>query len=190
MSATEKRSDNMRRSRKGSLELSVNAIVVLVMAIAILGLGLAFIRGALGKAQTNVFRAIDNAQLENPATTEHPATVDRNILIKGTNPSELKLGFYNTGSDKNIKPVVGNCQGVDTSGVEVTTAMPTFSISSGQLDAPAGTAIGFQGLIKAEGVSATTGPVAGTYTCTIEFQDTDAANAVIETAQAYITVTS
>jgi len=38
----------MRWSKKGALELSINAIVVLILAITILGLGIAFIRGQFG----------------------------------------------------------------------------------------------------------------------------------------------
>jgi hypothetical protein len=38
-------------SKKGALELSINAIVVLILAITILGLGIAFIRGQFGALQ-------------------------------------------------------------------------------------------------------------------------------------------
>jgi len=39
------------------------------------------VRGALSRAQDNVFRAIDNAKLENPASAENPYTVDRNVKV-------------------------------------------------------------------------------------------------------------
>ena len=39
-----------QHSKKGSLSLSINAIVVLILAITMLGLGLAFIRGLFGGA--------------------------------------------------------------------------------------------------------------------------------------------
>ncbi|MEK6822572.1 MAG: hypothetical protein AABY13_01985 [Nanoarchaeota archaeon] len=41
----------MRWSKKAALELSINAIVVLILAITILGLGIAFIRGQFGALQ-------------------------------------------------------------------------------------------------------------------------------------------
>ena len=41
----------MRMHKKGALELSINAIVVLILAITILGLGIAFIRGQFGALQ-------------------------------------------------------------------------------------------------------------------------------------------
>ena len=37
-------------NKKGSLELSINAIVILILAITMLGLGLAFMKGIFGKA--------------------------------------------------------------------------------------------------------------------------------------------
>ncbi len=39
------------RNKRGALELSINAIVVLILAITILGLGIAFIRGQFGALQ-------------------------------------------------------------------------------------------------------------------------------------------
>lgn len=38
----------MRRKKKGALQLSINAIVILILAITMLGLGLAFIKGLFG----------------------------------------------------------------------------------------------------------------------------------------------
>jgi len=38
----------VRKSRKGSLQLSINAIVILILAITMLGLGLSFIKGIFG----------------------------------------------------------------------------------------------------------------------------------------------
>lgn len=38
----------MRRNKKGALELSINAVVILILAITMLGLGLAFIKGLFG----------------------------------------------------------------------------------------------------------------------------------------------
>ena len=42
----------MRTQRKASLNLSIEAIIIIVLAMTLLGLGLAFIRSQLGKIQT------------------------------------------------------------------------------------------------------------------------------------------
>ena len=62
--------------RRGSLQLSINAIVILVMAMVVLGLGLTFIRNLFGGAQENFGRIIDNTQLENPASPDNPITIE------------------------------------------------------------------------------------------------------------------
>ena len=37
------------RNKKGALELSINAIVIVILAMTLLGLGLGFVRGMFGK---------------------------------------------------------------------------------------------------------------------------------------------
>ena len=156
-----------RYDKKGSLELSVNAIVVLVMAIAVLGLGLAFIRGALTKAQTNVFKAIDNAQLENPASADHPATADKNTQVKQSSSAQISLGFYNTyASSVTVSPTIESDTGCIQAG-DTTPTANAFTISSGSQEVGPGTATGFQGYLTATG-----GASAGkSYVCTVEFKD-------------------
>jgi hypothetical protein len=40
----------LMRSKKGGMELSINTIVILILAITMLGLGLTFIRGMMQKS--------------------------------------------------------------------------------------------------------------------------------------------
>lgn len=166
-----------KNSRKGSLELSVNAIVILVMAIAILGLGLAFIRGALQKGQAQVFKAIDNAELENPATADKPVTVDRNVQVKVGSTAQVRLGYYNSGSEPvDATPSLTSCY----SSTNPTNSIVTqFTLSSGSQSVGAGKAVGFQGLL---GTVAATTLVQGAYVCTVEIGG--------ESAQFFVTVTS
>lgn len=88
------------RERKGSLQLSINAIVVLVMAMVVLGLGLGFVRGLFGQGQQNLVKVIDNNMLENQATYDTPFTVDRNVKVKLGKASPIYMGIYNKGSDE------------------------------------------------------------------------------------------
>lgn len=68
-------------SKKGNLSLSINAIVVLIMAITMLGLGLAFIRGTFGGA-TKQFTAA-NEQIEAEMINEMKST-DARFALKNT----------------------------------------------------------------------------------------------------------
>jgi len=46
-------------NKKGSLELSINAIVIIILAITMLGLGLAFMRGVFGGVTQDFMRVSD-----------------------------------------------------------------------------------------------------------------------------------
>ncbi|MBN2881343.1 hypothetical protein JXM83_04800 [Candidatus Woesearchaeota archaeon] len=87
----------MAFNKKASLNMSINAIVMLVMAMALLGLGLTFIRGMMGGATGKLGGAIDAADLSEPPTAEKPVTMDRTIKIKRGKTVNTKIGFYNTG---------------------------------------------------------------------------------------------
>ncbi|HIH38804.1 hypothetical protein J4460_03430 [Candidatus Woesearchaeota archaeon] len=70
----------MRCSRKGSLSLSINAIVVLILAITMLSLGLTFMRGMFGKMSATTSTSIDAIEVTNPPTEDNPITTTPNKL--------------------------------------------------------------------------------------------------------------
>ncbi len=132
------------KSKKGSLELSINAIVILVLAITLLGLGLTFIRGLFGKATDKLGGFVDAADLENPPTAEEPVGISDKISIKVGETRELKLGYYNnnkwtfTPTSDNIKTAnslkffVQGCKS-GTTGSE-TTHVPSIKMVQGNVD--------------------------------------------------------
>lgn len=143
-----------RRRKDGSLNLSIQAIVVLVMAMALLGLGLGFIRGLLGKSQAQFETAIDNAQLENPATSSNPITVDRTVKIKSDDTAKMRIGFYNAGSPDSFTPELdSDCEGAG------------FDLESGAQAVPTGEARGYEALIIADN----TVDAGSSHVCTIKF---------------------
>ena len=95
---------------KASLNLSINAIVVLVMAITMLGLGLAFIRGKMGSAgdlisdvEQNVRQAIaedfakSDAKISFPKTTFALKSSDEHVFAMGIkNKMTSSAGFKMT----------------------------------------------------------------------------------------------
>lgn len=87
-------------NKKGALELSINAIVILIIAITMLGLGLGFVRGMFGKA-SGQFDELTGAEPEPPIpSSSNPVTLSREVLIVSAGSMvALKVGFYNpTGS--------------------------------------------------------------------------------------------
>lgn len=143
-----------KRNKDGSLNLSIQAIVILVMAMAMLGLGLGFIRGLMGKSQSQFETAIDNAQLENPATASNPVTVDKNVKVKASEEALVSAGVYNPGATAvTINPTI-SCSG--TTGQSVPTG------ASGSQTVSGGEARGYAAII-------TGGTTTGTFVCTIDF---------------------
>ena len=84
------------KSTKGAMELSVTAIVVLILAIVMLGLGLGFIRGMFSKVSTSFDEQI-SAEPEAPeATGSDPITLSRESIITAAGESlVLKVNVYN-----------------------------------------------------------------------------------------------
>ncbi|GIU69624.1 MAG: hypothetical protein KatS3mg002_0860 [Candidatus Woesearchaeota archaeon] len=82
--------------KKGSMELSVNSIVILVIAVVMLGLILGFIRSKFSEISGNML--IDESTAPE-ATSSEPITLSRNILtVTGTKKTGLNINFYNTGT--------------------------------------------------------------------------------------------
>jgi hypothetical protein len=84
------------KNKRGSLEISINAIVILVMAMVVLGLGLGFIRGLFTKGSDNLGIVLDNAALDNPASADKPITIDQTIKIRAGGSGNIRIGYYNT----------------------------------------------------------------------------------------------
>ena len=146
-----------QRNKDGSLNLSIQAIVILVMAMAVLGLGLGFIRGLITKGEENLGSAIENAELENPATAQNIITSDRTVKLKKGKTAVMSIGFYNEGSSSiSVEPEIPNNGCVNASGTDV-----SFNISTPSQNVPAGEAIGFKAILN------TYGATVGTYSCSL-----------------------
>ena len=150
------------RRRSGSLQLSINAIVILVMAMVVLGLGLTFIRGLFNKGTENLGSVLDNTKLENPANPEQPMTVDRTVTTQAGDTARLRIGFYNKWQKGSFSPQGsgsgGNlvCQGTGSNNPGVPIASPQATVSNGEATA-------FEAVLR---VPDDTLP--GTYVCTVE----------------------
>ena len=69
------------RNKKGALALSINAIVILIIAITMLGLALGFTRGMFGKA-AGQFEELLGTEPEPPVPTgSDPVTLSKERII-------------------------------------------------------------------------------------------------------------
>jgi hypothetical protein len=86
---------NNRMPRKASLELSVNAIVVLVLAITMLGLGIAFTKGKFAELGSK----IEIPEPDYPATADDPIVLPANeITVSSTKDTIFSVNVYNDGT--------------------------------------------------------------------------------------------
>tara|TARA_Y100000310_G_scaffold338331_1_gene427666 strand:+ start:539 stop:1153 length:615 start_codon:yes stop_codon:yes gene_type:complete len=87
-------------AKKASLNLSMNAIVVLILAITMLGLGLTFMRGLFQQATERVTEAVSSQELTNPPTRDTPLTIAPGevTLRKSEKAKKLLLAFMNVES--------------------------------------------------------------------------------------------
>jgi hypothetical protein len=94
----------MRNSKKGSLNLSINAIVILILSITILGLGLAFISNVFGTA-TEQFDEVKGDARKQMITlmedTDDVVALSRlTVDIKQGETKQIFIAFKNTGDNE------------------------------------------------------------------------------------------
>src|SRR3989338_6448549 len=82
------------RGKKASLSLSVNAIVVLILAIVLLAFGLSFITKLLGKGEQSLEGLFPSPEVQ-PTSTRAIAIPD-SILLKAGSQIRLSVGILNT----------------------------------------------------------------------------------------------
>ena len=92
----------MKQSKKGSLNLSINAIVILILAITMLGLGLAFMRNIFGSA-TKEFEEVGGTVKKQmidqmKQTTKIVDISSPKLKMKPGEKKQVFLGFKNEGT--------------------------------------------------------------------------------------------
>lgn len=90
----------MRFNKKASLELSIQAIVIVVIAFTVLGLGLGFVKsqiGGLQKTATEVQAKIKEQILEDMRVSGKKVSVTSQITLERGNQVIENVGIVNTG---------------------------------------------------------------------------------------------
>ncbi|MGM5482795.1 MAG: hypothetical protein ACQESF_05005 [Nanobdellota archaeon] len=81
-----------------SLNLSVNAIVVFVLAFAMLGVGLMFTGIIREKMVESTKGIVPKDDFKNPPSASDPITISNDVTLKRGAKKNIDLGFYNDGS--------------------------------------------------------------------------------------------
>jgi hypothetical protein len=91
----------MSKSKKGAMEISVGAIVVLILAITFLSLGLVFMKGMLGKMFMKFDEQISQEPEPAKPSLSYPITLSRNpVKTKQDEVEAIKISILNP-SQKN-----------------------------------------------------------------------------------------
>ncbi|PIZ51661.1 hypothetical protein COY27_03010 [Candidatus Woesearchaeota archaeon CG_4_10_14_0_2_um_filter_33_13] len=95
-------------SKRGSLNLSIEAIVIVVIAFVVLGLGLGFVRSQFGdiqKTSTAVQEQISQQILDDLRTGNKPLSFPASKLVVGTGDESVQaIGVKNTGdAEKSLR---------------------------------------------------------------------------------------
>ena len=89
----------MARKKKGSLELSINAIVIMILAVTLLGLSLGFIKGLFNKAGSGLNQGaqeMSNMQMDELEKSGALVSLkERNMEVKASSPYEFFIGIRN-----------------------------------------------------------------------------------------------
>ena len=85
------------RGKKGALDVSINSIVVIIFAIMMLGLGIAFINGMFGGITGQVNDIVKGSQLQKIPTVDDPFTLSTTQLEMARKETKvLEVGYYNS----------------------------------------------------------------------------------------------
>ena len=160
--------------KKGSMELGINAIVVLIIALALLGLSIGFITKLIGGSQTKFQGLIDNSALPVHANDDKPLVFDPpSVRVKANKKFELTVVVYNSlTTDAYVDLNISNDQCINENG-EMTgldsAGVPKMRIVAATQTLKSGQEGGFKALISAGDLDS------GTYICSIvaNLQSTD-----------------
>ncbi len=175
------------KNKKGSMELGINAIVVLIIALALLGLGIGFVTKLFTSSQAKMVRIIDRTDLPIHADSLNQIVFDTStIAVKEGRSEPLIVSVFNDGTSTGRAAKVVNGECVDSFGSD---ASGLIIISSPSQDIPAGTDVGFSVSVSAMDGSAT-GTGITSYVCTVHAYFVDDTNSHDPSKQLFIDVSN
>lgn len=120
-------------NKKASLSLSVNAIVVLILAITMLGLGMAFIKGMFTDVQTKLEQQIGQESEPGAASAGEPITLSREHIMTTSGDTEIiKVNVFNPTNQKwtNVKTNITCIAGASPSSLATSSIDKDIEINS------------------------------------------------------------
>jgi hypothetical protein len=171
-------------NKKASMELGINTVVVLVIAMVIIAGGIAFIRGFFSLGEKKLGGAFDIAEFGvQPSSVERIVLVEGTPTIKRTNTESVKVGYYNKEDDAlGVFIAITDCRTTVANPNCATPDNPRPIISSLPQDVKSGESAGFETFITASCLNSENkhvGLTAGDYICNLKAAQGDENNPVI-----------
>ncbi|MBW2990974.1 hypothetical protein KY348_04685 [Candidatus Woesearchaeota archaeon] len=162
-------------NKKGSIQLGINAIVVLIIALAVLGIALSFIMGLFRESRETYLGIIDRSDLDFHADSIKPIMFESDdVSVKAGKEERMVVSVYNEWFDAsaNINLEMISC--VDSKGEDAWPPnQPDLAFISlvalGQ-PIPSGTDSGFKTIVSAADAGS---DERGTYICTVQAGEWD-----------------
>ena len=184
MSKQVKRLRTLSSNKKGSIEIGINTIVIMVIAIVLLGLGVGFVKGIFAK-MSGLTETISIDDMTNPPTSSDPIKINpAKIEVKSGEGKPVQIGVYNKeSSEEDFGIKISECTNPpSTNEVPFLDAL-SMNIKSGEAGA-------FQGSLYAgTDAGGTIKYGAGDHICKLEAYETTSGNTVYET-QFHLIVTT
>ena len=86
------------------MELSINAIVTLVIAMTVLALGLGMLNGVLSFGGSSLASSIDGFSVDVPASSFEPLVIANPLKLNAVGSSVVLASFYNAGNSRCDQP--------------------------------------------------------------------------------------
>ncbi len=148
-----------RHNKKASLSLSIEAIVIFVIAFVVLSLSLTLTRIIYKAAQSKIPGAVALTELESEPTAQNPITIPDTIEIKVNSKKTLNVGYYNKYPSTNSGVILDIAICIDSDKTDVGDKKPT--VASIAQDVIASTSKGYKVVLTENGLTS------GTYICRI-----------------------
>lgn len=158
---------------------------MLVMAILLLGLGMAFVRNFFDKGTESLMEPFNLLEFGLEPSSSDPVVINKpEINIKsGKKMEDLKIGIYNLfQSETNLKPAILSCSNGQATFDPLVTAIAQ-PIGPGEK-------VGFRVFLEAKKASDQSNIPAGSYICNLQAVEDGNANNVMSTEQITLIVST
>ncbi len=94
----------VKRGKNAAFALSINAIVIIILAITFLALSIGFMKGMFTKSEQTVEEVLGSARQckKEPSSAEPMTACPDKVVLKGSESGVVNVGYYNVNNYKGV----------------------------------------------------------------------------------------